>query len=221
MTTSIDAADYAAMRHAMVASQLRTTEVNDARVVTAMATAPREAFLPAPARAIAYRDGAIPLGRGRYLNTPMATGRLLTEAEILTDDRVLLIGAASGYAARLLAMLGAKVTAVEVDAELAATARAALGGDPAVRIVEGPLAEGHPADAPYDVLVVDGAVERLPMALIEQLRVDGRIVTGLAERGVTRLASGRRTKGGHGVQPFADAECVLLPGFAPPAQFRF
>lgn len=220
MTTSSDAVDYTAMRHAMVASQLRPTAVDDARIVTAMATLPREGFVPAEARPLAYRDTAIPLGRGRFLNTPMATGRLLTRAEIVPEDRVLLIGAATGYAAAVLAKLGAQVTAVEQDAELAAIARQALAGQ-AVEVVQAPLAAGHLANAPYDVLIVDGSVEELPAALIEQLRIGGRIVTGLVDRGVTRLAAGRRTQGGHGVQPFADAECVMLPGFAREAAFRF
>jgi protein-L-isoaspartate(D-aspartate) O-methyltransferase len=219
-TTSLEPADFTAMRHAMVASQLRTTAVDDARVVATMASVPREDFVPAAARGIAYRDTAVALGRGRWLNTPMATGRLLTEAEIVPEDRVLLIGAATGYAATLLAALGARVVAVECDGGLALLARTALAAT-TVEIVEAPLAGGHPAGAPYDVLVIDGAVETLPMALVAQLRVGGRIVTGLAERGVTRLAAGRRTEGGHGVQPFADAECVALPGFAAPAGFRF
>lgn len=220
MTTSSGAVDYTAMRHAMVASQLRPTAVDDTRIVTAMATLPREDFVPAAARPLAYRDTAIPLGRGRFLNTPMATGRLLTQAEIVPEDRVLLIGAATGYAAAVLATLGAQVTAVEQDAELAAVARQALAGR-TVEVIQAPLAAGHPANAPYDVLMIDGSVEELPAALIEQLRIDGRIVTGLMDRGVTRLAAGRRTQGGHGVQPFADAECVTLPGFAREAAFRF
>lgn len=220
-TTWVGASDGAAMRHAMVASQLRTTGVDDVRVVAAMASVPREAFVPPESRGVAYRDTAIPLGRGRYLNTPMATARLLTAAEILPEDRVLLIGAATGYAAALLAALGARVTAVEEDAALVSAARASLAGLDAVEIVEGPLPAGHAAGAPYDVLFVDGAVERLPDALLAQLRTGGRIATGATDHGVFRLATGRRTEGGTGVIPFADAECVPLPGFAPPPAFRF
>lgn len=216
-----DAADSAAMRHAMVASQLRTTGVDDERVVAAMASLPREAFVPAASRSLAYRDTAIPLGRGRYLNTPMATARLLTEAEILPDDRVLLIGAATGYTAALLASLGARVTAIEEDAILAAAAREALAETNAVELVEAPLTAGHPANAPYDVLFVDGAVEQLPEDVLSQLRIGGRIATGTVDHGVFRLATGRRSEGGAGIVPFADAECVKLPGFAPTPAFRF
>lgn len=220
-TTSTDAANTAVLRHAMVASQLRTNAVSDARVVTAMATVPREDFIPGTDAALVYRDAALPLGGGRFQNPPLATARLLTEAEIVSQDRVLLIGAATGYTAALIARLGAKVTAVESDPALAAIARTVLAGLPDIEVVEGPLAQGHAAGAPYDVVVIDGAVDDLPMALTEQLRVDGRIATGLVERGVTRLAAGRRTAGGQGVQAFVDGECVILPGFARPAAFRF
>jgi protein-L-isoaspartate(D-aspartate) O-methyltransferase len=132
---------------------------------------------------------------------------------------VLLIGATGGYTAALLVELGAVVTAVESDPELVAAARIALGDT--ATVVEAPLTEGHAPGAPYDVLFVDGAVEELPDALLAQLRDGARIATGLVQNGVTRLAVGARTAGGHAVQPFLDAECVILPGFTKPAAFRF
>lgn len=221
MTTSNDSSNFDAMRHAMVASQLRTTAVNDQRVVAAMARVPREVFTPEGLRPVAYRDGTLDLGKGRAINLPMATGRLLTEAYLEAGDRVLLIGAATGYTAALLTEIVAGVVAVEEQAELAAVARTALSGEAKVEIVEAPLTAGHPAGAPYDVLIIDGAVEELPAALVEQVKIGGRIVTGLVENGVTRLASGRRTEGGHGVRAFADAECTILPGFARPRAFQF
>lgn len=221
MTTTTGTADAAAMREAMVSSQLRTSGVDDVRVVGAMATVAREDFVPPQARSLAYRDRPVPLGRARFLNAPLATGLLMTQAEIVAEDRVLLIGAATGYAAALLAMLGARVTAVEEDADLLAAARANLAGIDHVDVVEAPLAAGYPADAPYDVLLVDGAVEELPQPLLAQLRTDGRIATGLVDRGLTRLATGRRTEGGTGTLAFADYECVVLPGFARAPAFRF
>jgi protein-L-isoaspartate(D-aspartate) O-methyltransferase len=213
--------DTAALRVAMVASQLRTTGVNDPRVIAAMAEVPRERFLPGVAPELAYRDQLVPLGRGREANLPMATGKLMTEAYLRATDRVLLIGAAGGYTAAVLARIVAEVLAVEIDGALAAHAREALTGVANVTVVEAPLPEGRPAQAPYDVLFIDGAVETLPEALVAQLRPGGRIATGLIERGVTRLASGRRTTSGHGVVPFVDAECVVLPGFSVPLGFRF
>ena len=214
-------ASFETMRHAMVASQLRTNAVSDARVVAAMAQVPREDFLADGDRRLAYRDTAVPLAPGRALNVPIATGRLLTEARIEPRDRVLLIGAATGYTAAVLSLLAGSVVAVESDAALAARARPALRDYAGVTLVEGPLADGAPDAAPYDVLIVDGAVEALPDALIAQLRPGARIATGLIDRGVTRLAAGTRSAGGYGVRDFADIECVPLPGFATPRAFTF
>ena len=205
----------------MVASQLRTNAVSDPRVVAAMALVPRESFLPAEAAGIAYRDTAIPLGRGRYQNVPMATGRLLTEARLHASDRVLLIGAAGGYTAAVLAEIVASVTAVESDEALAALARTALAGTPNVTLVEGPLQDGHAEDGPYDLLFIDGAVTELPETLIAQLVLGGRVSGGIADGEVTRLATGTRTEGGFALLPFADIECVPLPGFARVKSFTF
>ena len=213
--------DMVAMRHAMVASQLRTNAVSDARVVAAMDGVPREAYLPEAVGALAYRDTAVPIAHGRAQNVPIATGRLLTAAELRATDHVLLIGAAGGYTAAVLGRLVASVVAVESDVALAALARAALADSANVTLVEGPLEVGHAASAPYDVLVIDGAVESLPDALIEQVAVGGRVVSGIADRGVTRLSAGRRTAGGFGLLDFADIDCVALPGFARPRTFTF
>lgn len=219
--TAIDPDRYEVMRHAMVASQLRTNAVSDPRVVAAMARVPREAFLPVEAQAIAYRDTALPLGGGRFQNVPIATGRLLTEAYLLPGDKVLLIGAAGGYTAAVLAELVASVVAVECDAGLAALARNALAGNEKVTLVEGALEAGHADGAPYDVLMIDGSVERVSDSLIAQLRDGGRVVSGIADRGITRLAAGSKTGGGFALLDFADIDCVPLPGFARAKTFTF
>jgi len=218
--TAMDSARFEAMRHAMVASQLRTNAVSDPRIVAVMARVPREAFLPADVRGIAYRDTAVPLGRGRFQNVPIATGRLLTEAYLLPADTVLLIGAAGGYTAAVLAGLVGHVVAVESDPTLAALAREALAGYSNVTLIEGPLEAGHPG-TPYDVLMIDGSVEHVPEALVAQLVTGGRAVAGIVDRGVTRLASGRKTAGGFALLDFADIDCVPLPGFARPKTFTF
>jgi protein-L-isoaspartate(D-aspartate) O-methyltransferase len=227
-TESIDAgmsgqqgADMAsAMRDAMVSSQLRPNAVTDARLIAAMATIAREDYLPPEARAVAYRDSAIPLGHGRFANPALATARLIGAAALVRDDRVLLIGAGGGYTAAILAAMGVAVVAVEENAALMALARGALAGTN-VTLVEAPLGEGAPDHAPFDVLMIDGAVEIVPPALIGQVRAEGRIVAGLVERGVTRLALGRRSSSGYGLVPFVDSECVILPGFAKPRGFEF
>lgn len=212
--------DFEAMRHAMVVSQLRTSAVSDPRVVDAMGDVPREAFVPAAQTALAYRDAPLPLGGGRAINPPLITGRLLVAADIRPTDRVLLVGAAMGYAAAVLARLAGSVVALEEDTALAGAARDAIA-DAKVRVVEGPLKAGWAEGAPYDVIVIDGAVEEVPEAIAGQLAPGGRLTTGLVDRGVTRLALGRRSEGGFGVVDFADLECVVLPGFAKPKTFQF
>lgn len=217
----VEAERFEAMRQAMVASQLRTNAVNDPRVVEAMARTPRENFLPAEQRGLAYRDTLLPLPGGRRHNSPLATGRLLTEAHVRPEDHVLLIGAAGGYAAALLAQLAGSVVALEQEEALVALARTALAGEAKVELVQGPLEAGWAAGAPYDLLIVDGAVEQLPDALIAQVKPGGRVLTGVIDRGVTRLAAGRRTEGGFGLQDFLDVECTELPGFRRLRTFTF
>ena len=220
-TTDLHRPRLAAMRQAMVASQLRPNAIDDPRIVAVMAEIAREDFLPGADEALAYRDTAVPLGRGRAANLPIATGRLLTAAYLRASDQVLLIGAAGGYAAAVLSRLVTRVVAVESDPALAGFAGAALAGLANVTLIEAPLERGAPDHAPYDVLIVDGAVERLPRELVDQVRAGGRITTGLVDRGVTRLAAGRRSEGAYGLSDFADLDCVVLPGFASPPSFRF
>ncbi|WP_340264465.1 protein-L-isoaspartate O-methyltransferase family protein [Sphingobium mellinum] len=206
--------NFSSMRAAMVESQLRTSDVDDQRVVAAMARVPREDFVPAGRRAMAYVDRPIPLGNGRALNPPLVTGRLLKEARIEAGDKVLLIGAATGYSVALLRALGADITAVE---EEGGPQTQAAG----VTLVRGALHAGAPAGAPYDILFVDGAVEQVPAALVQQLADGARVVTGIVERGVTRLCSGRVAAGVLGLASLADMEMVVLPGFAAPERFIF
>jgi protein-L-isoaspartate(D-aspartate) O-methyltransferase len=219
MTTMIHGAQETA-RHAMVASQLRTNAVTDPRVVAAMAAVPREDFVGAANGVAAYRDTALPLGGARWQNSPLATGRLVTEAQVRPGDRVLLIGAAGGYTAAVLARLAAHVVAVESDGALAGAARSALADLSNVTVVEGPLAAGAASDAPFDVLIVDGAVEHLPESLLDQVAVGGRVASGVLDGGVARLARGVKSAG-FALVPFADIDCVALPGFDRPHAFHF
>lgn len=206
--------NFSSMRAAMVESQLRTSDVDDQRVIAVMARVPREAFVPAERRAMTYVDRPIPLSGGRALNPPLVTGRLLKEAQVEPGEKVLLVGAATGYSAALLAELGVQVTAVEEEGgpEIAV---------PGVTVSRGPLNAGAPEGAPYDVLFIDGAVEEVPAALVQQLADGARVVTGIVERGVTRLCSGRVVGGILGLASLADIEMVVLPGFKAPERFIF
>lgn len=213
--------DFHAMRQAMVASQLRTSAVSDPRVIAAMAAVAREAFVPAERAALAYVDRAIPLGQARALNAPLATGLLLNALDLRHGESVLIVGAATGYAAALAAELGAEVTALEEDGALLAHARRVLADAARVTLVQGPLAAGWAGRAPYAAILVDGAIESVPAALAAQLAEGGRMAAALAERGVTRIAAGRKSGGALALTDFADAAAVPLPGFATPRGFVF
>lgn len=210
--------NFEAMRRAMVESQLRTTGVNDPRVIAAMSAVRRELFVPEDRRALAYTDRPVALGQGRELNLPEATGLLLTAAHVRPSDRVLVVGAATGYAAALLQRLAGSVVALEEHAELASVARNLLDG---VEVVEGPLSEGWGAGAPYDLIFIDGAIEQVPDALVEQLAEGGRLAAAIREKGATRLGLGRKSGASFGMDLFADCEASPLPGFARPKTFIF
>jgi protein-L-isoaspartate(D-aspartate) O-methyltransferase len=212
--------NFEQMRRAMVASQLRTTGINDPRVLAAMGEVPRERFVPADRVPAAYADALVPLGNGRELNSPMSTGRILTEASPQDGERVLLIGAATGYTAAVLALLTSSVVAVEEDPRLLEVARAALAGSP-VKLVEAPLTKGHSEGAPYDVIIIDGAVEFVPDALVAQLVDGGRVGLAILSQGVSQIALGRRAGDGFGVAPVSDVATTILPGFLKPRTFTF
>ncbi|MBU3076347.1 protein-L-isoaspartate O-methyltransferase family protein [Sphingomonas quercus] len=220
MTEPATDQDFAAARKAMVASQLRTNAVTDAGVLAAMGRVPREAFVGPGQQPVAYIDRALPLGGGRQLNPILATARLLDAARPRPGERALVIGAATGYSVAVLADIGLAVTAVESDPALVAQARGALH-HAATAVDEGPLAEGHAGGGPYDLILIDGAVEEVPQAIVDQLVDGGRLATGIVERGVTRLALGRKSGSAFGLFPFADSEAVVLPGFAKVRAFSF
>jgi protein-L-isoaspartate(D-aspartate) O-methyltransferase len=213
--------DFSTMRAAMVASQLRTNAVSDPRVVAAMETVARERFVPADRAALAYVDVPIPFSPTRKLNAPLVTGRLLVESHLKLGQKVLLIGAATGYAAALVAELAGSVVAVEVDPALVATAKLLHASDDRICIVEGPLAEGCAASSPYDVIIIDGAVDYVPESLWQQLRDGGILACGLVDHGVTRLTVGRRAGASGSLVPFVDVEAAILPGFALSRGFSF
>ncbi|WP_340313545.1 protein-L-isoaspartate O-methyltransferase family protein [Rhizorhabdus argentea] len=210
--------NFEQMRRAMVVSQLRTTGVNDPRVVAAMGEVPRERFVPADKAVLAYADLALPIGEGRELSPPMVTGRLLTQAQVSPGERVLVVGAATGYTAALLEKLGADIVAVEEDPELFALGKKNV---PGATWIKAALSAGSKNGAAYSLIVLDGAVEEIPQTLIDQLADGGRLVGALIDEGVTRLVSGVRAGRGFGITSFADADAARLPGFAKPAAFSF
>lgn len=220
MATKFSETTAAEMRAAMIDSQLRTNDVIDPAVVGAMAAVAREAHVPAALAGVAYMDRAIALGHGRALNAPLVTGRMLVAAAIRPGLRVLLVGSATGYTAALLALLGAEVHAVEEQDELMAAAQAAVA-DGNIHWIAGPLAAGASNAAPFDRIIIEGAIETLPGALVAQLADGGRLIAARREGAVTRLVEGVKAGGAVALRSFADMDVAPLPGFAAPAGFRF
>lgn len=220
MATELSEFTTADMRAAMIDSQLRTNDVIDPAVVGAMGALAREAHVPPALASVAYMDRPIALGEGRALNPPLVTGRMLVAAAIRPGQRVLLIGAATGYTAALLAALGAEVHAVEERADLLDAARTATANAD-IHWIEGPLAAGAPDAGPFDRIIIDGAVEALPDALIAQLAEGGRIVAARRDGAVSRLLQGVKTGGAVALRSFADMDVAPLPGFAAPKGFQF
>ena len=216
MTLQSPIPDFAAAREAMVESQLRPQGVTDPAVLQAMGSIPRESFLPSHTRPLAYADRAVLMGDGRFLMPPAALGQLLTQMTPRPQHRALVVGAGTGYSAAVLAAIGATVTAIDSSPELVAAAREA-----GVQVIESPLAAGFKRNAPFDLILIDGAVEYIPDSLIDQLADGGRLGTALVDRGITRLAVGRKAAGAFGTLSVADAGVPALPGFARPAAFTF
>ncbi|HEX6740356.1 MAG TPA: protein-L-isoaspartate O-methyltransferase [Sphingomicrobium sp.] len=216
MTVQTPIPDFAAARLAMVENQLRPQGVTDAAVLAAMGTIPRERFLPDHTRPLAYVDRAVAIGEGRFLAAPAVLGELLTGMMPEPGQRALVVGAGTGYSAAVLAAMGLAVTAVESSPELAAKAR-----DGGVAVIEGPLERGHTKAAPYDRILIDGAVDHIPDALIAQLAEGGRLGAALIDRGITRLVVGRKSGGAFGYLSLGDAGAPVLPGFARPTAFIF
>ena len=221
-------ADFSELRVKMVDGQVRTTDVTSLPLLTAMLSIPREAFVPDSRKALAYIDENLLIsgenGQGaRYLMKPSPFAKLVQLAEIGPNDKVLDVGAGAGYTAAVLSHLGKSVVALESDnslADRAASTLASLGYDN-VSVVHGELKAGYKADAPYDVIVVEGSVEQLPETLLAQLAEGGRLVVveGHGNAGVARIylksngvATGRRV---------FNAAVKSLPGFERAPAFEF
>ena len=216
MTVQLPIPDFDAARRSMIENQLRPVGVTDRAVLEAMGSVPREQFVPEDNRPLAYADRSLPLGGDRYMSAPAVLGQLLTQMAPQQGERALVVGAGTGYSAAVLAAMGCEVTALESTAELVARGRE-LG----VRIVEGPLEAGHKAGAPYDLILLDGAVEHLPDAIIKQLADGGRLGAALIDRGVVRLIIGQKVSGAFGHFSTGDAGVAPLPGFTKPRGFQF
>jgi len=215
--------DYEAARRNMVESQIRTNKVTHAALLDALSAVPRERFLPADRAFAAYVDDDVLVAPGRYLMEPMVFARLVQLAEPVAGDRALVVGAGAGYGAAVLARLVASVTALESDPALAAHGKSELAALTTGNVTQatGPLAQGWPGKAPYDLILIEGAVEEVPQALFSQLADGGRIVAVVKTERVGRatLFIDRKKVVSH--RPAFDAAVPLLAEFRRQRGFVF
>jgi protein-L-isoaspartate(D-aspartate) O-methyltransferase len=217
--------DPAIARRNMIDGQLRPNSVTHPGLLAVMAELPREAFVLPALVSIAYSDDDLPLTGGRYMMEPMVLARLMQAAQLRPADKALVVGAGTGYGAAVLAGLVQHVTALEQQADLAAIATRALGGLGLrnVAVAQGPLEAGWPKGAPYDLILIEGAISDLPEALLAQIADGGRLVAvwsqGRPGQGTARLT----VKSGSNVssRKLFDAATPHLPGFVKPQAFVF
>jgi protein-L-isoaspartate(D-aspartate) O-methyltransferase len=215
--------DYAAARQNMIDSQIRTSKVTDSAVIAALAALPRELFVAESHRKLAYIDRPVPLGAGRRMMEPMYLARLLQVADLQPKAKALVVGAGTGYGAAIISKLAAKVVALESAPELAAKMRANLAGLGIgnVTVVEGDLAAGRPKEAPFDFILIDGAVEILPDALTAQLAEGGMLATVVMKDSIGQGVLIAKADGVLTRREIFDAETDVLPGFTRPQRFVF
>jgi protein-L-isoaspartate(D-aspartate) O-methyltransferase len=219
--------DFAAARRMMVDGQVRTADVTDPRILSAMFEVPRERFLPEDKASLAYLDLDVAVfGSGaavRRLLKPMILAKLIQAAAITETDRVLEVGCATGYSTALLARLAGSVIALEEDAALARQTSEALAAAGAANasVVSGPLAKGWPAQGPYDVIMVQGSTEIMPAMFLDQLKDGGRLTCVLGRGGSGRGMLYRRVDRELSGRAMFDAAAAPLPGFVKPPEFVF
>jgi len=211
----------------MVDGQVRPSDVTDIRIIDAMLAVPREAFVPQNQRALAYLDLDLDVSEGgsvkRFLIKPAVTAKLVQAADIKDADEVLVVGCASGYLAALVARLARRVTATESDPSLVARAKAAFAdlGLGNVSVKTAAMAEGDSANAPYDVIILNGATEIALEALLRQLKEGGRLVGAFALTKPQRAMIVTGARGDFGYRALFDTAIPVLPGLEQPPAFVF
>ena len=218
--------DFSVLRQRMVDNQIRTSEVTDRDVIAALLSVPREAFIPPDEKAFAYAERELRMAAGaslRRMMDPVRLARLVHALPRGADIRAMVVGCGSGYSAALLSRLAGSVVAVEEDNALAALARENLAtvGAQNASVIEAKRADGHPAGGPYDAILIDGAVEIVPDALLSQLAPGGALAVIERDGGVSRAMLYEMVGKDTTKWPLFDAWATLLPGFERRREFVF
>lgn len=215
--------DYARARLNMVNNQLRPNRVDDPNVLDAMAEVPRERFLPKALRGVAYADEDLPLPDGSWLIEPVVLARLIQAAEVRPTDVVLVVGCSTGYAGVVLSRLAATVILVEPEtaAQTVEGRLDDLGVDNVAVVVTDNPADGHPSQAPFDVIFLVGSVASVPPALFEQIGESGRIVAVIADGRIGKATLFTKLHGVVGQREVCDAQIPPCPGLVSSPGFAF
>jgi protein-L-isoaspartate(D-aspartate) O-methyltransferase len=223
---AISMVDFSQARRMMVDSQLRTFDVNDIPLLDAMDSVPREMFVLPGREELAYIDQDILVSDGadrRYMLSPMNLGRMIQGLGVEAGEKALDVACGRGYASAVLKELGAKVTALEADEALGDAARASLKavGAADVDVVTGPLDQGYAKNAPYDVILINGAVDFRPDALLQQLAEGGRLVCVKGRGRAARATLFVRSGDAFGERTLFDAAAPVLVPFVQEPGFTF
>ncbi len=213
--------DSQALRTMMVDTQVRPSDVTKFPIIEAMLAVPREDFVPDSLRAAAYADAPVDLGGGRAMLEPRTLAKILDAIDIGAEDLVLDLGAGLGYSAAVIARMAEFVVALEEDEALAAEAesRLAAAGVDNVAVIAGPLAEGDPKHGPFDVVFIEGAVQQIPLPILEQIKEGGRIVAIFDGNYLGTVRIGYRIGADVDWRSAFDAAATVLPGFAAAPEF--
>jgi protein-L-isoaspartate(D-aspartate) O-methyltransferase len=215
--------DFAARRTMMVDTQVRPSDVTKFPIIEAMLDVARENFVPSAQKEAAYLGENLDIGAGRVLLEPRTLSKMLDALAISRDDLVLDIGAALGYSSAVIARIAEAVVAVEEDEALASEAQEALAEAGADNVVVNvaPLTQGAPQHGPYDVIVIQGGVQEVPTAILEQLKEGGRIACLFMQGAVGEMRVGHKRGGDISWRMVFNAGAPILGGFQKEAAFQF
>ena len=218
--------DFAALRQRLVDNQIRPSEVTDHALIQAFLAVPREMFVAPGEEPFAYSDRELRCSDAaphRRMIDPVQLARMIQALPIGPQSKVMVVGCGTGYSAAVLSRIAGRVVAVEEEESLAARAAQLLASlaTGAVEVVRARLTEGWPAHAPYDAILIDGAVERVPEAILAQLRPGGCLVAIVASDRISRAMMFEKVGSEIGRRPLFEAWATLLPGFEREREFVF